>query len=285
MLTSAEYVLTYDSARDPETPPSSSQLAEASKIRRRLMDSFAQYDVAARRIRDLPSDSSAQRRLQKAVHQQATNFLHLHMLPLKTLPKVLRGVSSTSSSLSSSSSSTTLTNGINGRHQHRRQDGSNNGKNQNTSSSSSSLLISSNTSGPTSTTNNSTTCTTTSTLISAMEAEERQLRERLIVLEEQRFLVDDMLATARRRRKFDDLAALTNNLDDLKREIDVVNDTLGRLDFAAVYEGGGVVTGGAGSGATPGSRVGTGAGAGSVSSVHLPSLKINGEDPSGLVLS
>ncbi|KAI9748482.1 MAG: carboxypeptidase Y-deficient [Lichina confinis] len=98
-----------------------------------------------------------------------------------------------------------------------------------------------------------------------MEAEERQLRERLIVLEEQRFLVDDMLATARRRRKFDDLAALTNNLDDLKREIDVVNYTLGRLDFAAV--------------------VGTGAGAGSVSSVHLPSLKINGEDPSGLVLS
>ena len=258
------------------------------------MDSFAQYDVAARRIRDLPSDSSAQRRLQKAVHQQATSFLHLYMLPLKTLPRVLRGVSSaamSSSSLSSSSSSSsaTLMNGINGRHQHRRRDGNGNGNDKNQKASSS-LLISSETSGLDGANNSSTasTASATSTLISAMEAEERQLRERLIVLEEQRFFVDDMLATARRRRKFDDLTALTHNLADLKHEINVVNDTLGRLDFAAVYEGG-VVTGGAASGSVPGPvpvpGLGSGSGSAPVSSAHLPSLKVNGEDPSGLVLS
>ena len=68
--------------QDPDKPPSTVQLADASKVRRRLIDSFSQYDVAARRIRDLPTDSETQKKLQIAVHQQATNFLHLYMLPL-----------------------------------------------------------------------------------------------------------------------------------------------------------------------------------------------------------
>lgn len=68
--------------QDPEKAPSTAQLADASKVRRRLIDSFSQYDVAARRIRDLPTDSETQKKLQTAIHQQATNFLHLHMLPL-----------------------------------------------------------------------------------------------------------------------------------------------------------------------------------------------------------
>ena len=76
--------------QDPDKPPTSAQLSEASKTRKRLMDSFTQYDIAARRIRDLPTTSPTQQKLQRAVYQQASNFLHLHMLPLKTLPKILR---------------------------------------------------------------------------------------------------------------------------------------------------------------------------------------------------
>ena len=76
--------------QDPDHPPSSTQIADASRTRKRLMDSFTQYDTAARRIRDMPSPSPTQLKLQKAIYQNATQFLHLHMLPLKSLPKVLK---------------------------------------------------------------------------------------------------------------------------------------------------------------------------------------------------
>ncbi|KAH0551618.1 hypothetical protein GP486_007163 [Trichoglossum hirsutum] len=79
--------------QDPDRPPTPAQLAEASKVRKRLMDSFSQYDVAAKRILNLPTASTTQKRLQKAVHQQANNFLHLHMLPLRGLPKILKHAS------------------------------------------------------------------------------------------------------------------------------------------------------------------------------------------------
>ncbi len=211
---------TYCNNRDPEKPPTSMQLTEASKIRRRLMDAFTQYDVAAKRIRDLPTQSSTQRRLQKAIYQQATNFLHLHMLPLKTLPKILKHQPLPAPSSSSSS----LINGINGRHP-------------------SNLSVSrlNGTLTPTLSSNHLETASnsSTNTLISSMEAEERQLREKLIVLEEQRFMVDEMLATARKRRKFDEVTSLTQNLADLKAEIENVNAALGKLDFGALYEAGG----------------------------------------------
>ena len=54
------------------------------------MDSFTQYDTAARRIRDAPSSTPTQLKLQKAIYGNASQFLHLHMLPLKTLPKILK---------------------------------------------------------------------------------------------------------------------------------------------------------------------------------------------------
>ena len=76
--------------QDPEHPPPTTKLAEASKVRKRLTDAFTQYDVAARRIRDLPAESPTQAKLQKAIYVQATNFLHTHMLPLKSLPKILK---------------------------------------------------------------------------------------------------------------------------------------------------------------------------------------------------
>jgi len=68
-----------------------------------------------------------------------------------------------------------------------------------------------------------------------MEAEEKELRERLIVLEEQRFMVTEMVNDAKKGRKFDEVQALSGNVDDLTREIDAVNGMLGQLDFAGVY--------------------------------------------------
>ncbi|KAF1354289.1 hypothetical protein EJ07DRAFT_182656 [Lizonia empirigonia] len=76
--------------QDPEKPPTPQQLTDATKVRKRLMDAFAQFDAAAKRIRDLPTESPTQKRLQKAVYQQAYSFLSLHMLPLRSLPKILK---------------------------------------------------------------------------------------------------------------------------------------------------------------------------------------------------
>lgn len=77
-----------------------------------------------------------------------------------------------------------------------------------------------------------------SSAVSAMEAEEKELKERLIVLEEQRFLVGEMMEGARRGRKFDEVAALSASRGELEREIDSVNGLLSGLDFRGVYENG-----------------------------------------------
>ncbi|KNG46788.1 vacuolar segregation protein pep7 [Stemphylium lycopersici] len=76
--------------QDPDKSPTPQQLTDATKVRKRLMDGFAQFDVAAKRIRDLPTDSPTQKKLQRAVYQQAYSFLSLHMLPLRSLPKILK---------------------------------------------------------------------------------------------------------------------------------------------------------------------------------------------------
>jgi len=74
-----------------------------------------------------------------------------------------------------------------------------------------------------------------SSAVSAMESEEKELRERLIVLEEQKFMVSEMIADANKKRKFDEVAALSVNRGDLDREIDVVQGMISQLDFAGVY--------------------------------------------------
>ena len=162
------------------------------------MDSFAQYDVAARRIRDLPTPLDTQKQLQKAIYQQATGFLHLHMLPLKTLPKVLKHASPNGhpnpSGRPHSSLAVIKYNDI-----------------DNSSQASSSSAI------------------------SAMEAEEKTMRDQLIVLEEQKFFVSEMIADANKRRKFDEVSSLAQNVTDLDKEIDQVQGQLGQLDFAGVY--------------------------------------------------
>lgn len=76
--------------------------------------------------------------------------------------------------------------------------------------------------------------------ISSLEAEEKELRERLIVLEEQKFMVGEMLADAQRRRKFEEVEALARNVEDLGVEIDGINSGLQNLQvgFEEAFLGG-----------------------------------------------
>ena len=193
--------------QDPDKPPSPAQLADATKVRKRLTEAFTQYDVAARRIRDLPTESPTQARLQKAIYAQATTFLHLHMLPLKSLPKVMRHARPVAGAVNGRpggplaairSDSMTL----------QRRD----------SDASSSVA-----SGP---------------AVTALEAEEKELRERMIVLEEQQFMVQEMLNEAKKKRRFDEVAALTGNVDDLSREVDSIQAQLQGMDWEGAYAAG-----------------------------------------------
>lgn len=189
--------------RDPHKPASPAQVAEAAKVRKRLMDAFAQYNVAARRVRDLPTGSPTQQQLQKAIYQQATNFLHVHMLPLKALPAIMqhasaRGANSVARSPVPGPGGGPGTSIPRGEH-------------------------------------DSVSQASSDTALSALEAEEKALRERLIVLEEQSFLVKEQIVMANRRRKFDEVGSLAQNVEELSQEIDRVQGQLAQLDFAGLY--------------------------------------------------
>lgn len=203
--------------QDPEKPPSSAQLADATKVRRRLMDAFTQYDVAARRIRDLPTQGQAQDKLQKAVYAQATTFLHLHMLPLKSLPKILKHASP---------------HGLPPRH------GASAASARNQAPSPSPLAqIRAEAGRPGLETRTSSASSAPSAQITALEKEEKDLNERLIVLEEQKFFVQEMIADANKRRKFDEVASLGGNVEDLDREIDLLRVQIEGMDFRGAYTG------------------------------------------------
>lgn len=186
--------------QDPEKPPSSQQLTDATKVRKRLMDAFAQYDTAAKRIRDLPTDSPTQAKLQKAVYQQAYSFLSTHMLPLRSLPKVLKHAAPQGSKATARANGGGALASIK---YNDRQAGS---------------VVSS------------------SSAVSALESEEKELRERLIILEEQKFMVSEMVADATKHRRFDEVSSLAQNLEDLSMEVDQINGQLGQLDFAGAYQ-------------------------------------------------
>ncbi|KAI4114641.1 MAG: hypothetical protein LQ345_004616 [Seirophora villosa] len=189
--------------QDPHKPPSAETLSEASRTRKRLTDAFGQYNVAARRIRDMPTESPTQQRLQQAIFQQAGSFLHIHMLPLKALPKMMKHATP----------SDRVT-------PHGRANGALASIKFNDVDAASQA--------------------SSSSVISALEVEEKALRERLIVLEEQSFLVKEQIAEASKRRKFDEVSSLSQAVDDLSREMDHVQGQLGQLDFAGAYNGSGV---------------------------------------------
>lgn len=185
--------------QDPDKPPTQVQLADATKVRKRLMDAFGQYDAAARRIRDLPTQSPTQKKLQEAVYRQAYSFLSTHMLPLRSLPKALKHAAP-----------------------HGSKSGGRPGGGALAAIKYNNLSAGS--------------VASSSSAVSALESEEKELRERLIVLEEQKFMVSEMVSDATKHRRFDEVSSLAQNLEDLNQEIDHINNQLGQLDFAGAYE-------------------------------------------------
>ncbi|KAM5354279.1 hypothetical protein ACJ41O_000929 [Fusarium nematophilum] len=194
-------------------PPTHAQIQEAAKIRKRLVDSFAKYGTAAKRLRDLPSESAAQRRLQMAIYTYSSGFLHTNMLPLKSLPQLLRSRSSASSSSTAVSASRLLSANTHSGLRH-------------------SELAEADTS--------SQAPSEGSTVVSQLEAEEKELRERLVVLEEQRFMVDAMVKTAHGARRFEEVSALSRNVDELDAEIKVLRGKIGGVEerWEGVYRNG-----------------------------------------------
>ncbi|EPS36564.1 hypothetical protein H072_9900 [Dactylellina haptotyla CBS 200.50] len=82
--------------QDPNKVSTPQQRSEASKTRKRLLDTFTQYDTAAKRIVSLPTDSPTQQQLQRAIYMYSVEFLQTHMFPLKALPKILKQTKSAS---------------------------------------------------------------------------------------------------------------------------------------------------------------------------------------------
>ncbi|KAK3949872.1 FYVE zinc finger-domain-containing protein [Pseudoneurospora amorphoporcata] len=186
-----------DDFRQDKPPPTSAQVQEAAKIRKRLTDAFAKYDVAAKRLRDMKTDSPTQIKLQQSVYAAASSFLHANLIPLKSVPRVLR-----SNSMQ--------------QHQHRRL--------LNGSTSTLSPLrngesaLSSQDAAETS--SNAGASEASVALQSELEAEEKEAKERLVVLEEQMFMVQEMLKSARAQRRFEEVSALNRNVEELEAEIE-----------------------------------------------------------------
>lgn len=182
-------------------PPTHVQIQDAAKIRKRLTDAFAKYDLAAKRIRNMKTDSPTQLRLQKAIHASASSFLHANLIPLKSVPAMLKSQNSNRSQSSN----------------HRRLLSAGNGS----SHSISSPLRNGESAGFDAETSSLGGASEVSTAVStALETEEKEAREKLVVLEEQRFMVQDMLNRARGARRFEEAGALTKNLQELDKEIE-----------------------------------------------------------------
>ncbi|KAF9880172.1 FYVE zinc finger [Colletotrichum karsti] len=196
---------TEDGSGVSKPPPTHAQIQEASKIRKRLTDAFTKYDLAARRLRDMKTTSKQQKVLQQNVYQAASTFLHTHMLTLKSVPQILRSRSSHSSRLLAL------------------QSGSANG-------SSSSLHLSPLRNGELAEFETASQASETSTAVSQLETEEKEARERLVVLEEQRFMVQQMVDSARGARRFEEVSALTRNVEELEREIEKAKKLVGGVE-------------------------------------------------------
>ncbi|KAK2015988.1 FYVE zinc finger protein [Colletotrichum eremochloae] len=186
-------------------PPTHAQIQEASKIRKRLTDAFTKYDTAARRLRDMKTTSKTQLRLQQAVYAAASSFLHTHMLTLKSVPQILRSRSSQTPRLRALQSAS-----VNG--------------------SSSSLHLSPLRNQELAESETASQASEASTAMSALETEEKEARERLVVLEEQRFMVQQMVDNARDARRFEEVSALTRNVEELDREIEKAKKNVGGVE-------------------------------------------------------
>lgn len=173
---------------DPKIEPSEETLADATKIRRKLMDGFFQLDNASRQMQKVNISTETEGRLKKQMVLDTAQYLQDHMLPLKALPKVLKRVSSNNESSS----------------QQQQQEANNNtnDEEENNEEGENGEILS--------------------------DDEVKDLQEQLIVLEEQQFLVSGMVREASSKRRFDEMIPLQQSLDDLAKEIEIINKRLGK---------------------------------------------------------
>ncbi|KAG6093382.1 hypothetical protein E4U30_004357 [Claviceps sp. LM220 group G6] len=192
-------------------PPTHAQIQEAAKIRKRLMDSFAKYGMAAKRLRDLKTDSPTQMRLQQAVYAYSSSFLHANMLPLKSLPQLLRHHQQSTPAQTSRFLTTPSQSASSLRHSELASDAG-----------------------------SSIAASESSTIVSQLETEEKDLKERLAVLEEQQFMVGEMIRSAKGARRFEEVGALSSNLDELEKEIAQLRVKIGDAEqkWEGVYRNG-----------------------------------------------
>ncbi|KAK4188895.1 hypothetical protein QBC35DRAFT_381474 [Podospora australis] len=188
--------------------PTHADIQHAAGIRKRLTYSFRQYGDAAKRIQNMPTTSPTQRMLQQKIYAAASAFLHTNMLPLKSLPSLLKAHSSGHRRLLS-----------NGPSHSPLRNGESAGFDPETSSLGGASEV--------------------STAVSALETEEKEAREKLIVLEEQRFMVQEMLNHARSARRFEEVSALTRNIEELDKEIEASKRVVGEVAqrWEGVYTG------------------------------------------------
>jgi hypothetical protein len=165
--------------------------------------------MAAKRFRDLKTNSPTQQQLQQAVYSYTNSFLHVNMLPLKSLPQVLRHRSTPSQSsryLTTPSQSTSTL-----RHSELASDAG------------------------------SQAASEVSTVVSQLETEEKDIKERLAVLEEQKFMVEQMIRSATGARRFEEVGALSRNIDELDGEIQELKSKEGDMEqkWEGVYRNSG----------------------------------------------
>lgn len=82
---------------NPDKPPTPGLLHEATRVRRKLLESFVQFDNTSRKVLSIKVHTEEEQRLQHQIHTVAAQYLQDHMLPLKALPKVLKHTKPSSS--------------------------------------------------------------------------------------------------------------------------------------------------------------------------------------------
>ncbi len=193
---------------DSSIIPSKQITTGANKLRTRLLESFTQYDKISRQIVKTNVEIETEKRLKKTIYSMAVLFLQENMLPLKSLPNILKHSNSNRGSPISSSQA---------------------------SPSPSPSPTPTPTPTPVQVIEPSSQFTRVPTPpeekpnLSQNEIEE--YRNQLIVVEEQKYLVGNMIKEATARRKFDEVAPLQQSLDDLEIFIEDLRKKLGSEGF------------------------------------------------------
>lgn len=76
--------------QDDKAVKSKTIVLDASKLRKRLIDTFAMFDKATKEIVALECATEAESRIQLAIQTESAAFIQQNMLPLKSLPNILR---------------------------------------------------------------------------------------------------------------------------------------------------------------------------------------------------